>query len=79
MTAAYTRPMEVTPEGAVAPDLLAAVAEAVAGHSTLAAVVAWTAAPRVPRPIARILVQDEFTHDVVVLWGGDVYLVYDTT
>jgi len=71
--------MEVTPEGAVAPDLLAAVVATVAGHTTLAAVVAWTTAPRVPRPIARILTQDEFTNDVVVPWGGDVYLVYDTT
>ena len=79
MTEAYTRPMEVTPEGAVAPDVLVAVAETVASHSSLAAVVAWTAAPRVPRMIAKILVQDEFTHDVVVPWGGDVYLVYDTT
>jgi hypothetical protein len=71
--------MDVTSEGTVDRDVLAAVAETVAGHTSLAAVVAWTAAPRVPRKIEHILGQDEFTNDVVVAWGGGVYLVYDTT
>ena len=29
--------------------------------------------------ITEVVVQDEFTHDVVVPWPGGLYLVYDTT
>lgn len=54
---------------------VSAVAEAGA-HATLEQVVRWMA----PRggDIVDIVVQDEFTHDVVVGVAG-VFLVYDTT
>ena len=36
-----------------------------------------------PRLVAAVVVQDEYTHDVVVPWrtehGGERWLVYDTT
>ena len=33
----------------------------------------------IPGIVKDILVQDEFTHDVIVPWGPDLVLVYDTT
>ena len=33
----------------------------------------------IPRVVANVVVQDEFTHDVVVPWRGGLVLVYDTT
>ena len=33
----------------------------------------------VPQVIANVVVQDEFTHDVIVPWRGGLVLVYDTT
>ena len=33
----------------------------------------------VPQVIANVVVQDEFTHDVVVPWRDGLVLVYDTT
>ena len=61
--------------GTVPAETLAALAAA-AGHRTLEQVVGWVA----PRggDIVDIVVQDEFTHDVVVGVAG-VWLVYDTT
>lgn len=29
--------------------------------------------------VAQMVVQDEFTHDVVVPWRDELFLVYDTT
>lgn len=31
------------------------------------------------RSIADIVVQDEYTHDVVIPWDDDLYLVFDST
>jgi hypothetical protein len=61
----------------------AAVAESiavvVAGQQTLEDVVRWSLGQRPVRAIERVVVQDEYTHDVVLRWGEGVYLVYDTT
>jgi hypothetical protein len=46
---------------------------------TLEEVVRWTIALGPPATIAEVIVQDEFTHDVVVLVREDHVLVYDTT
>ena len=32
-----------------------------------------------PRVVSSIVVQDEYTHDVVLPYSDGVYLVYDTT
>jgi hypothetical protein len=73
---------------------LAAIERVVAGHRTLEDVVQWGLAhvPLVshggaaesppsapPRVVADVVVQDEYTHDVVVPYGDGRYLVYDTT
>ena len=32
-----------------------------------------------PQVVADVIIQDEFTHDVIVPWRDEVVLVYDTT
>jgi hypothetical protein len=61
-----------------APDL-AALAAAVAPLGTLADVVAFCAAREPRAAIADVVIQDEFTHDVVVALGGGRSLVFDAT
>lgn len=46
--------------------------------ATLAAVVRWGLAQSPPEMIADVVVQDEYSHDVVLPWG-DRWLVFDTT
>lgn len=48
-------------------------------HETLSDVVRWTLASKPQRTIEAIIPQDEFTHDVVIAYARDVYLVYDAT
>ncbi len=48
-------------------------------HRTLEEVVRWSLALVPPRMIARVVIQDEYTHDVVLPYDEGVYLVYDTT
>ncbi len=57
-------------------DELAAV---VGRHQTLEQVVRWTIALPPPGALVEVIVQDEFTHDVVVAWRASLHLVYDTT
>ena len=33
----------------------------------------------IPGVVKDVIIQDEFTHDVIVPWGPDLVLVYDTT
>ena len=33
----------------------------------------------IPSVVAEVIVQDEFTHDVIVPWRNGLVLVYDTT
>jgi len=60
--------------GAVISDELAS---AVARLATLEDVLHWGAAQRPPWDVVDVVVQDEFTHDVIV--RGPAYLVFDTT
>lgn len=60
-------------------DARARLEAVVAGHRILEHVVRWCAAQRPPRPIADIITQDEYTHDVIIPWEGALHLVYDTT
>jgi hypothetical protein len=58
---------------------LASLDVQVASHKTLEDVVRWGLALAPPRFVHRVVVQDEFTHDVVMRFADGVYLVYDTT
>ena len=59
------------------------IAAELSGQENLADVMSWAfAAPRgtfIPSVVAEVIVQDEFTHDVVVPWRDGLVLVYDTT
>lgn len=69
-------PFAVTP--CVVP-LVSHVARAVGGFSMLEEVVRWSFARTPPRDITEVVVQDEFTHDVVIAWDDEIYLVFDAT
>jgi hypothetical protein len=58
-----------------------ALPDGVAGLQILADVVAWCARQSPPARIADVVVQDEFTHDVVVHAPASPpgWLVFDTT
>ena len=59
--------------------LLESIEAVVASQKTLEDVVRWGLARRPPRLVEGVVVQDEYTHDVVLQWSEGVYLVYDTT
>jgi len=52
---------------------------AFASQRTLEEVVRWGLAQKPARLVERVVVQDEYTHDVVLRDPSGVYLVYDTT
>jgi hypothetical protein len=54
------------------------VDDAIPRHNTMEEVVRWGLMAKPPRVVHSIVVQDEYTHDVVMPWG-DRFLVYDTT
>ncbi len=58
---------------------LAALEAIVATQRTLEDVVRWSLALDPPKVIAAVVVQDEYTHDVVLPYEGTLHLVYDTT
>jgi hypothetical protein len=41
--------------------------------------VRWALTLSPPRLVAEVIVQDEFTHDVVIPYRDTLHLVYDTT
>jgi len=46
---------------------------------SLQEVVRWSFAQTPPVPVAGVVVQDEFSHDVVMQWHQGQFLVFDTT
>ena len=46
---------------------------------TLGDVMKWGLAQTPPRSPVEIVTQDEYTHDVLLEWQADCYLVFDTT
>jgi hypothetical protein len=75
---ATVEPMDLEDRCGLAPGVRATLAAIVAGHRTLEEVVRWGLAHSPPLQVAEVVVQDEFTHDVVMPWG-ELFLVYDTT
>ena len=51
----------------------------VQGLETLEEVVRWGLALPTKRVILEVVVQDEYTHDVVIEWEMGLHLVFDTT
>jgi hypothetical protein len=53
--------------------------EAIARHRTLSEAVAWGLAHTPPLVVADVIVQDEYTHDVLLPYRDGRFIVYDTT
>lgn len=64
-------------------EAVADIAKELSSQENLKDVMAWAlSAPRgtfLPSVVADVIVQDEFTHDVIVPWRDGLVLVYDTT
>ncbi len=60
------------------PERCAALERQLAPLALLQDVVRWGFASTPPRDVAEVVVQDEFTHDVVLPWEEERYLVFDT-
>ena len=59
-------------------ELLALLKAELDGLSILQEVLRWGFSQSPPSDVASVVIQDEFTHDVVLPWRH-VYLVFDTT
>ena len=75
--------MRVVNEAKLSPEQLDRVERDLSGQQNLNDVMRWAlahpAGAFTPTVIAGVVVQDEFTHDVIVPWRDGLVLVYDTT
>ncbi|MEM7015767.1 MAG: hypothetical protein AAF512_00340 [Pseudomonadota bacterium] len=58
---------------------LEAASHVITSHQTLSEVVAWVASLGQNDALSEIITQDEFTHDVIVKFTENAYLIYDVT
>ena len=58
---------------------MAALSLEVAPLATLQDVLRWAFACSPPRELVDVVIQDEFSHDVVLTGPDDLYLSFDTT
>ena len=75
--------MRVVNQAKLCPQAIAEIESELSNQENLKAVMSWAlAAPTgsfIPQIVAEVVVQDEFTHDVIVPWRDGLVLVYDTT
>ena len=75
--------MRVVNRAGLTPEQLAPIERELSGQQNLNDVMKWSLSqPRgtfIPSVVADVIVQDEFTHDVIVPWRDSLVLVYDTT
>lgn len=69
----------LTNRATVGSSTLEQIAGALEGMSLLEHVVRWGFGSTPARQVLDVVVQDEFTHDVVVGWDDRLHLVFDTT
>ena len=60
-------------------DVLEALSRELAPLSMLDEVLRWAFSLSPPRDVADIVIQDEYTHDVVLPWRDTLHLVFGTT
>jgi hypothetical protein len=64
-------------------DEVAGITRLLSEHRTLSDVLEWAskqpAGTVLPQIVADVIVQDEFTHDVIVPWRDGLTIVYGTT
>jgi hypothetical protein len=67
----------------LSPEAVAGIAGELSAQGNLKDVMAWAFSyPHgtfIPSAVAEGIIQDEFTHDVIVPWRDGLVLVYDTT
>ena len=71
--------MELTAHTALTDDERTELEAQLPGLRTLHEVIRWGLAADPARIVAEVVIQDEFTHDVVMPWTAGRYLVFDTT
>ncbi|MDT4965632.1 MAG: hypothetical protein QOJ64_369 [Acidobacteriota bacterium] len=75
--------MKVTNHANLPPGEIAGIEAELSGQPNLASVMNWALShPKgvfISSVVAEVIVQDEFTHDVIVPWHDGLVLVYDTT
>lgn len=70
--------LAVTDRVGLSSELLASLKAELQGLSILQDVIRWGFSQSPPRDVADVVIQDEFTHDVVLPWRH-LFLVFDTT
>ena len=71
--------MWVIDHASLAAPLRATLERELVRFGTLQDVVRWAFSLEPPRDIGEGIVQDEFSHDVVMAWLDGIYLAFDTT
>lgn len=75
--------MRVTDHAHLPPEQLAEIEAELSGQQNLHDVMKWALfhppGVFIPSVVADVIVQDEFTHDVIVPWRDGLVLVYDAT
>lgn len=75
--------MKVVNHAGLPSEQLASIESEIAGHRTLEQVLKWGLAQPadqvIPHVIADVVIQDEYSHDVIVPWRDGLILVYGTT
>jgi hypothetical protein len=75
--------MRVLNQANLSPNMIAEIEAQLADQKNLKDVMTWAlSSPSgtfIPQVVAGVIVQDEFTHDVVVPWRDGLVLIYDTT
>ena len=57
----------------------ARIAEVVATHGSIKRAVDWMAGHDPPLAPAGMVTQDEYSHDILIAYPGELWLVYDST
>jgi hypothetical protein len=67
----------------LSPEVIADIESELSEQHSLGDLMSWALSDCgkkfIPGVVRDVIVQDEFTHDVVVPWGPELVLVYDTT
>ena len=75
--------MRIVNSANLSDEAVAQIAAELSGQENLKDVMSWAMSSRpgifIPTVVADVIVQDEFTHDVIVPWRDGLVLVYDTT
>ena len=75
--------MRVDHHSNLPPETLAQIEAELCDQKNLKEVMKWAltgpTGSFLPQVVAEVVVQDEFTHDVIIPWRDGLVLVYDTT